>query len=424
MAVTVSFNGTNYTVPSNRDPKGWGTALTSYLVALGTSLSKAGGNFTLTADVNFGANYGIVSVYYKSASANIATSGIFRLANDEGITWRNAANAANLLLKVNASDDLVYDGNRILDTTDIIDEDNMASDSATAVPSQQSVKAYVDTGLSAKVNTTNPVLNGNVTGTGVLDEDNMASDSANKLATQQSIKAYVDTSIAAATGGGIAYHSQSGSYTVLDGDGYRVIGVTTGASDATITLPTAADNTDRILTIVKADNGAGEVIIDGEGSETINGSLTQNLTSQYDKISLVCTGVEWLVVGIHTRTGGEGDIGTITNWASPGSKKYRWVRTGNKIDFWWYVTGSGGSNSSSSTFVLFDIPGDVPSPSNHISNDASGEFPIPCSGAMNSSNFSKNYIDNNSGTYRAAGAFSTATVANYWSGHSTWMADP
>jgi len=40
-----------------------------------------------------------------------------------------------------------------------------------------------------------PVLNGSITGTGVLDEDNMSSDSATSLATQQSIKAYVDNAV-------------------------------------------------------------------------------------------------------------------------------------------------------------------------------------------------------------------------------------
>ncbi len=39
---------------------------------------------------------------------------------------------------------------------------------------------------------TSPILNTGVSGTAILDEDNMASDSATKLATQQSIKAYVD----------------------------------------------------------------------------------------------------------------------------------------------------------------------------------------------------------------------------------------
>ncbi len=40
---------------------------------------------------------------------------------------------------------------------------------------------------------TSPVLNTSVSGTAVLDEDDMSSDSATKLATQQSIKAYVDS---------------------------------------------------------------------------------------------------------------------------------------------------------------------------------------------------------------------------------------
>ena len=42
---------------------------------------------------------------------------------------------------------------------------------------------------------TSAVLNTGVSGTAVLDEDNMASDSATKLATQQSIKAYVDSQV-------------------------------------------------------------------------------------------------------------------------------------------------------------------------------------------------------------------------------------
>ena len=39
---------------------------------------------------------------------------------------------------------------------------------------------------------TSAVLNTGVSGTAILDEDNMASDSATQLATQQSIKAYVE----------------------------------------------------------------------------------------------------------------------------------------------------------------------------------------------------------------------------------------
>jgi len=50
---------------------------------------------------------------------------------------------------------------------------------------------------------TSPVLNTGVSGTAVLDEDTMASDSATQLATQQSIKAYVDTQVATKAGIGL-----------------------------------------------------------------------------------------------------------------------------------------------------------------------------------------------------------------------------
>ena len=131
--------------------------------------------------------------------------------------------------------------------TAFLDEDDFASDSATKVASQQSIKAYIatqvsvgditsvvagagltggatsgdatlnvvgGTGITANADDiaidstvttltgsqtltnktlTSPVLNTGVSGTAVKDEDNMSSDSATHLATQQSIKAYVDS---------------------------------------------------------------------------------------------------------------------------------------------------------------------------------------------------------------------------------------
>ena len=56
-------------------------------------------------------------------------------------------------------------------------------------------KATTDT-LTNKT-LTSPVLNSTISGTSIKDEDNMASNSADHLATQQSIKAYVDAEVAA-----------------------------------------------------------------------------------------------------------------------------------------------------------------------------------------------------------------------------------
>jgi len=51
--------------------------------------------------------------------------------------------------------------------------------------------------IDSGVTWTSPVINTGISGTAVLDEDAMGSDSATKIATQQSIKAYVDSTVTA-----------------------------------------------------------------------------------------------------------------------------------------------------------------------------------------------------------------------------------
>ena len=85
---------------------------------------------------------------------------------------------------------------------------------------------------------TSAVLNTGVSGTAVLDEDNMASDSATKVATQQSIKAYVDNSIDTEMDVVFAADSSSGQIT-LDSETMTIAGgtnITTAASGNTVTV--------------------------------------------------------------------------------------------------------------------------------------------------------------------------------------------
>jgi len=117
MATTVTYVGNQYSVPAYNDTgyaQGSGN-LSSYLVALATgSLTLSGGSFPLTADANFGSNFGLVALYLKSVSANIATAGVIRLANAELIGWRNAAHDGNVTLSVNSSNNLVFSGGDIV----------------------------------------------------------------------------------------------------------------------------------------------------------------------------------------------------------------------------------------------------------------------------------------------------------------------
>ena len=187
--------------------------------------------------------------------------------------------------------------NTAVSGTAVLDEDNMASDSATKVATQQSIVAYTDsiigtlpvntdsgnisigtgsetltiaggTGIDAvgsgnsltlnidstvatlvgtetftnktltSPTLTSAVLNTSVSGSAVLDEDNMASDSATKVATQQSIKAYVDDSIDADMDLVFAADSGSGNI-VMDSESLTLTGGTgidTSGSSNTVTF--------------------------------------------------------------------------------------------------------------------------------------------------------------------------------------------
>ncbi len=117
MAVNVVLNGVIFEIPEPGDNT-WGQELTDYFVALGSGvLQKAGGAFTLTAEVNFGATYGLKSAYYKSRAASVSTTGILRLARAEFIGWLDTAGSSDLELGVNTSDQLTFNGNPIIPST-------------------------------------------------------------------------------------------------------------------------------------------------------------------------------------------------------------------------------------------------------------------------------------------------------------------
>ena len=200
-----------------------------------------------------------------NADLTLTTSGTGNIILD-AITIRGTTISSADSTTININEGLVVDGTTTVSgaltastslalatgatVTGILDEDAMGSDSATQLATQQSIKAYVDSTVTAQdldfqgdsggalnidldsetldiaggtgidtsgssntltvaidstVTTltgsqtltnktlTSPVLNTGVSGTAVLDEDAMGTNSATQLATQQSIKAYADT---------------------------------------------------------------------------------------------------------------------------------------------------------------------------------------------------------------------------------------
>ena len=126
--------------------------------------------------------------------------------------------------------------------------------------------------------------------TGIKDEDNMASNSATKLATQQSIKAYVDAQLTAEdldfqadSGGALSIDLDSETLTFTGGTGIDTSGsgnAVTFAIDSTVTTLTGSQTlTNKTLTtpiIAEIDSGAditldatADIILDAGGANII-----------------------------------------------------------------------------------------------------------------------------------------------------------
>lgn len=89
--------------------------------------------------------------------------------------------------------------------------------------------------------------------------------------------------------------TKTADYTATTDD--SVILCDTTAAAITVTLPAAANSANKRLTILKIDSVANNVTIDGNGSETIAGTLVYLLTRQYSLVDIVCDGVGWQVIG-------------------------------------------------------------------------------------------------------------------------------
>lgn len=61
----------------------------------------------------------------------------------------------------------------------------------------------------------------------------------------------------------------------------------------TVNLPTAVGGNGKIFEIIKTDSSVNAITINADGSETINGSTSTGLASQYDKVKLVSNGSNW-----------------------------------------------------------------------------------------------------------------------------------
>jgi hypothetical protein len=119
-----------------------------------------------------GTDIRVNSVDQAKTSAFFETAGAVTLQHNGSQKFETTASGINITGTVEFDG---LSGTGAVSVTDILDEDAMGSNSATALATQQSIKAYVD-----------------ASGLSLIDEDNMSSNSATRPPSQQSVKAYVD----------------------------------------------------------------------------------------------------------------------------------------------------------------------------------------------------------------------------------------
>ncbi len=109
------------------------------------------------------------------------------------------------------------------------------------------------TGTVIKADTSIEIATG-ATVTGIADEDDMSSDSATLISTQQSIKAYVDTSVSSADEKIKAWIQFNGSGTVAIQDSFNVSGLVDDGGTGTYTISWDTDFANNDYAIIGSAN--------------------------------------------------------------------------------------------------------------------------------------------------------------------------
>lgn len=91
----------------------------------------------------------------------------------------------------------------------------------------------------------------------------------------------------------VAKTNSDSPYSIATTDDFVSVDATSGAT--TVTLPTAASITGRIIKVAKTDSSANVVTVATTSAQTINGSSNDYLSNQYDFVEYMSDGSNWII---------------------------------------------------------------------------------------------------------------------------------
>jgi hypothetical protein len=129
----------------------------------------------------------------------------------------------------------------------------------------------------------------------------------------------------------------------------------------TVNLYAASSNDGRKITIKKTDSSTNIVTIDGNASETVEGSTTYLLHTQNQLVTLVCDGSNWHIVAKHNTTGWNSFTMSVTGSTSNPTKGTTnidaayWKREGINMHLMWTYRQTAAGSAGSGSY-LFGLP--------------------------------------------------------------------
>ena len=152
--------------------------------------------------------------------------------------------------------------------------------------------------------------------------------------------------------------AKSANYTVLTSDRNKVLLVDATAGNITITLPSSASAASGFeITVKKIDSSTNTVTIDGDASETIDGSTTYVMRNQYDDAVLVADATNWHIKAkIEPAALGSG-VKAYQNSTTSTLSVASWVALG--MDAEDYDDNSYHDTSSNNSRLTFNFTGRV-----------------------------------------------------------------
>ena len=297
-----------------------------------TGSSSAAGSILFKEDTDNGTN--AVTLIGPAATADVtvtlpAAAGTLALTTDITVTASSTTTFTNKTLT-----------SAVLNTgvsgTAIKDEDNMSSDSATHLATQQSIKAYVDANALS-----------------LIDEDNMSTNSATRPPSQQSVKAYVDANAGGTLAGlsDTAISSSAAGQTLLyDGSNSydnKQIKVMQDNSAFTTAFPTI--DTSHIFRVTAVDTS-------GNAYYTFENFESSGANTNDPSLYLLCNHTYAFYLGwgsghpFAIRTGGSASGAGTNLTASNGGDNLVHIATDGTV-----TTGTS-ANAKSSGWLIWQIP--------------------------------------------------------------------